>query len=788
MISVSNDAKTAIANGIGLYGEIITITLKDGTVLNLTEENIWTNGITCDNSIATDDFPIGSAAIGACNIVIIDAEETYRAYNFDDATVNVQLTIPLDEDRETGETIQKGFYTVNSTEYNGFLITLKCYNNMSKFDVPYSDVETTYPATILQIVQGIALHCGVTLLSSTFDGNDIEITVRPRSEGLTCRQVLAFIGQRIASHVTVDTRGRLKFVRPNFDYTAVDHEISSVFSQTAQVRDVTITGIKVIEQFTAQNGEKLPYYMSGSEGYVLEVSKNLLIYRNKGSAAADYIGAVLNGKTVRPLRATILNDPTIEVGDSFSLTDYKGAVYYGVVTSVRFQTGQSTQIECTAKSLPANAVTRMTETQTLIQEAEEKSTASLNAYEQQISLYKQLAVNAIGAYITEETQQDGSIVYYEHDKRNLSESTYILKRTADGYFRSSDGGQTWNSGWDAEGNAAFNLLSVVGLSADWIQTGVISDKNGTNYINLDTGVGQIGGWTVNSYGIYKNGTTQAGMSVNDSKPAFWAGDSYTHAETAPFHVGHDGALYASSGSFGGSLDAATGTFAGELSAATGTFSGDLSAAGGTFSGDLQAAGGTFTGTLSGVDGTFSGSLNAATGTFAGELVAATGSFSGSVTASTGQIGGWFINSGGLSSAASGGSIHLRTSGNILEVSRDAALYAYIDDTGDASFRDTTVWGLNVYNGDIDITSGFGQGGNLTAAKKVSCNTFESKSDATVGGDLDVDGGAGITGDLWVTSNIHCDSGNISGAALYYGTTNVATKIAEIERRLTALGG
>ena len=37
-------------------------------------------------------------------------------------------------------------------------------------------------------------------------------------------------------------------------------------------------------------------------------------------------------------------------------------------------------------------------------------------------------------------------------------------------FRIDDGGgQTWNSGWDAEGNAVFNVNLAIGINAEWIK-------------------------------------------------------------------------------------------------------------------------------------------------------------------------------------------------------------------------------------------------------------------------------------------------------------------------------
>ena len=45
-----------------------------------------------------------------------------------------------------------------------------------------------------------------------------------------------------------------------------------------------------------------------------------------------------------------------------------------------------------------------------------------------------LATNAMGYYETVESQDDGSIICYMHDKENLSDSKTIWKKTVDGIF------------------------------------------------------------------------------------------------------------------------------------------------------------------------------------------------------------------------------------------------------------------------------------------------------------------------------------------------------------------
>lgn len=101
-----------------------------------------------------------------------------------------------------------------------------------------------------------------------------------------------------------------------------------------------------------------------------------------------------------------------------------------------------------------------------------------------------LAINAMGYYETVEIQDDGSKITYMHDKPNLSESKTVYKKSIDGYFWSNDGGKTWTSGIDKNGNAVMNVIAAIGLHAEWIKAGKIqvedSDGKIIFLVDMDT--------------------------------------------------------------------------------------------------------------------------------------------------------------------------------------------------------------------------------------------------------------------------------------------------------------
>lgn len=103
-----------------------------------------------------------------------------------------------------------------------------------------------------------------------------------------------------------------------------------------------------------------------------------------------------------------------------------------------------------------------------------------------------LLTRSFGVFKTEQVLGDGSTVYYLHDRPELSDSVNIWKLTGSAFAVSSDGGQTWNAGVDAEGNVVMNILSAIGIDASWIKAG-----------NLDAISAKIGGWDIKNGSLFK---------------------------------------------------------------------------------------------------------------------------------------------------------------------------------------------------------------------------------------------------------------------------------------------
>ena len=107
------------------------------------------------------------------------------------------------------------------------------------------------------------------------------------------------------------------------------------------------------------------------------------------------------------------------------------------------------------------------------------------AIEEELSEMSQLIINGLGLHCTKVPLQSGGYRFYLHNADTLANSQYQYVITAQGFMISDDYGQTWNSGWDAQGNVVVNSLSTIVLKALEIYGSYMffGDAN-TNYIEV----------------------------------------------------------------------------------------------------------------------------------------------------------------------------------------------------------------------------------------------------------------------------------------------------------------
>lgn len=467
-------------------------------------------------------------------------------------------------------------------------IDLTCEDNMRKFDRNYSDSKLKYPATRGQIVRDACEVCGVTLQTTSFDRDDYIVQNRPNDEALTFRQVLQWVAQIGCQWMRCDEYGRLCIgwyssineeeliindlgVLKTQDDSNISLELSSAngilsanngtflendgilrlfatdekgniseiettYGFTPHHTDVVITGVKVTE-YSESSSDNPQTYMVGTEGYVLGISGNKLIRVGDGQTIASIISEKCVGMRFRPFESECPTDVALEAGDSLIIVDRNGKIYTSLLTTTTLKPGSDQKIACNAKSAAKNSSTQYSQATQAFVTARNMVKQEKTEREKALEEFGKRIDSATGVYTTEEIQEDGSRIFYLHDKPTLAESKAIWKMTSEAWGVSTDGGQTWNGGMTVDGDTIVRILTAVGLNADWINTGAITvrDESGNIIfqVDMDTKKVIISGDNVQIGG--KTATKAISDSLAESK-AYSDGKLADYANTVTYSL------------------------------------------------------------------------------------------------------------------------------------------------------------------------------------------------------------------------------------------------------------
>ncbi len=501
-------------------------TVNDGTIP--LDNTIINDGGISISAMLNDgnEFTIGYCAE---NMLTLQLREGgyYEDVNFKYAVIIPRIGIDfLDGSKEY---LKKGVYHVSKVEYKSGYAELTCPDNMCLLDKNVT--EKIADGTVGSIVNQICLACGVSLRKANFDGYDhyISFSTEKNMTDYTYRQLLGYICQTICKYAYFDVDGYLvidwykefsqRFLNGgtfdtqktpysdgdaadggNFDdYRSGDvidggdfeelneyDYLHSMKSFSHDTNDIVVTGIKI----TGKNDESC---VVGAEGYILEIKDNPYMQTDV-KKHAQYIASRIVGFRFRVFSGSFIHNPIVECGDRAYVIDRKQNVYQTYVTKIDYKILANTKISCEAKSEEEqNAAGFSLVTQAVIKSTEETE-KRISAYDIEVQRLNQLMANSFGLYASKEEQSDGSYIFAMHDQPTLEKSTVIWKMVSGAFAVSTDGGKTWNAGIQANGNAVFQILTAIGINADWINAGsIVADRivGGTlkskNYVYATSG-------------------------------------------------------------------------------------------------------------------------------------------------------------------------------------------------------------------------------------------------------------------------------------------------------------
>lgn len=507
----------------GIFHHKVIINFPDGSNDTVEDLDIYTLQIS-EGTSNTSSFDLGAAIAQQLTLKLNNIDGRFDEHDFNGAVIIVQVGLELLNGAV--EWLDKGKFTAEPGEEAGNSISVKAFDDMTKFDQSYSLSKLVYPTTLGTIMRDACSCCGVTLASdtATFDNDNFIVQNRPDDSALTFRQVLQWVGQIACKFFKIDRFGKLSAqwydtelleatwvqkedtiwndVDGNAILDSEGQEIGTVIEiplkngnsniidadnadeilkisdlltgSTIQTDDVVITGIRVDEE-DGDSTEEITY-QSGAEGYILEISGNKLIQSGSGATVAAYLGERLNGVQFRPMSVSTPADPAREAGDLGLVIDTKKRYHKTIFTNVEYTAHTSQNLISGAEAPTRLSSTRYSQATQVYKELRANLKRQKTEWDTAFDNLQEAMKTKNGLFPIHETMEDGSTILYFCDKPELSEATIVVKFSAAGWGMSTDGGKTWNSGWLVDGTMIAYILNVIGINAKWINAGALTVK------------------------------------------------------------------------------------------------------------------------------------------------------------------------------------------------------------------------------------------------------------------------------------------------------------------------
>lgn len=470
----------------------VTITFENAdTEVTITEADIMQGGLTIDRySVSGNRIEIGSMIAGQMSLALDNRDGRWNNTTFEGAQMYVQLSSGT-------SVIPMGYFTVDGAPRRLKQINLSALDRMMQFDKTVEDFSgLVLPATPPEWMVWCCTKCNVPYYEnfdySSFPNYAQEIDEAPTGD-LTYRQIMSWAAEMMGVCGWIDYAGK---------YTCGWYTPTGIAITDANRRDsdiseapVTLTGVTITD---ADNVD----HLYGSSGYELHIEGNELVNLLASDDVGDTLAQARQGFTYYPFVADVLPMPFLWPMD---MVTYDGKDV--VVTNITISPNTFTRIQGQGESATASGYAKhnpLTRRETaIIRALDKKTTEQLTNRVQQLLAINDLASNSLGFYTSTEVLSDGSTIAYTHNKPQMADSTLAFKKTGEGFFVSFDGGETWTNGYTDDGTAVVNILSAVGINAEWLNIDAVIDRiNSAGTSSIDSARVNIGAETLTS--IYES--------------------------------------------------------------------------------------------------------------------------------------------------------------------------------------------------------------------------------------------------------------------------------------------
>lgn len=517
MINVSNAFKEKLEAGEPVR-MAVDITFPDGTKKTI-DKDIMNGDNGFSDCAESSSFPVGATVCKTLTLNINNDQEQWKNYNFYGAKIHAYLKLQtshaapesestlLDESynpildstgdpivatqaatKDIIETIDKGVYTVTTPEQYSDIINVTALDDMYKANKAYTS-GLKLPQSLINLIRDA---CGTIGIGMNLVMDHGDIIIRKIPDGMTFRQLFGYAAMVESANARIDYSGNLQFVKWDFERTNIPELKNYGNPPTLSSDDIVITGIKVTNGQSNDDTDTEHSGMYGEEGYVLEL-ENELIDTDQLQTVANIIGEQIVGARFRNLEGDLVYNPLVEFGDMVYTYDRLGNKYLTPLTDVSGNVGGLTTVKTQADDPIRGSSDFYGNSTKAIVAARQMVQKETSAREEAIQRLAEKLNSSSGLYMTQKPQQDGSIVYYMHNKATMAESNIIWKLTAEAFAVSTDGGKTYPYGFAVTGELITRLLYAEGINADYINAGtlIVRDKSGNAIFEADMDTGSV---------------------------------------------------------------------------------------------------------------------------------------------------------------------------------------------------------------------------------------------------------------------------------------------------------
>lgn len=534
------------------YRQIVDITMQtqDGTI-HITDNDVIQGSFTIDRyCMSGKTVELGSAVAAELKLRLNNNDGRFDNVTFEGAElfvrVGIEYTAPVTWDwikqfswdtlrHFTWEQIRSGdiewednhwknvrreyvpcgYFTIDEPPRKLTTISLSALDRMVNFDKNFDPTLIHFPTTVSALLTKCCQICNVPLYTqaNTLLNYDYVVNDPPDPENLTYRQIIQWIGEITGTCAYIDWDGKLRLEWYHDTPTVIDSAIR--YTSDFYEDDITITGVQIVD--TDKNR-----YLSGADGYVLNITGNELIQHDYQIIAVSLYNSV-GGLKYRAYSCQTRSMPHIYPLDKIAYVDKNGTSHNTIITHYTFKLNGRTSIsargqtETKAGYASANPLTKREKA--ILAAMKRDTNKQLESRQQAVLEMNEVISNSLGLYVTPVEQENGSTIYYYHNGATLEGSNIIYTYRAGGFAWTDDwaGDDTvWQYGITKDGNAVLNMLNAYKISTDMLDAGcVTTDKLETSFIESLNGRLELVVKTTTA-GAYEVNTASIVTSINDS--------------------------------------------------------------------------------------------------------------------------------------------------------------------------------------------------------------------------------------------------------------------------------